>query len=192
MQLEQEVKLFLDEHVKTIKPLIKKVKLSWWNAYLSGEKKDYKNYENYTLELRKIYTSKKDFEKLKSFKDKIKDQKLKRQIGLLYLSYLGNQMDKELLEKINNKSAKIQEQFNLFRGKVDNKEVTNNDILDILEDEKDNDLRKKSWEASKQVGEVVSDDLIELIKLRNESAGQIGFNDYYEMNLFLQEQDKEV
>ncbi len=190
MQLGGKAEEFIREHVETIRPLLKESGLAWWNACLSGKEEDYKKYSDFEFKLKEIYKDKENFEKVKSFKNKIKDPILNRQINLLYLYYLENQADSELLRKITDKSTEIEKKFNTFRGKIDNKKVTNNEIENILENEKDNNLRKKAWEASQQVGEVVSNDLIELVKLRNKVAKENGFNDYYEMSSFIQEQNK--
>jgi len=50
-------------------------------------------------------------------------------------------------------------------------------------------LRKKAWEASKQVAPLVEADFLKLVQLRNESAKAVGFNNYYEMQLIIGEQD---
>ena len=190
MQLEKEAEKFIREHVEIIRPLFKGSSSAWWNAYLSGEEQDYKKYSDFEFKLKEVYHDKEEFKKVKSFKNKLEAPILKRQVDLLCLYYLGNQADLKLLKQITDKSAEIEKKFNTFRGKINDKQVTNNEILEILENERDNDLRKEAWEASQQAGEAVSKDLIKLVKLRNESAKQIGFKDYYEMSLSLQEQDK--
>ena len=49
--------------------------------------------------------------------------------------------------------------------------------------------RQKVWEASKGVGAVVEGDLRELVKLRNEAATKLGFKNFQQMMLTLNEQD---
>ena len=49
--------------------------------------------------------------------------------------------------------------------------------------------RQKAWEASKQVGPVVADKLLNLVKLRNQAAQQLGFENYYLMSMMLSEQN---
>lgn len=189
--MDEEFKSFLNKHIKIIKLLYKDLNLAYWQACLSGKDEDYKKYSNLEFKLEKIYSNKEDFWEIKNFKGKIKNPILSRQADILYLSYLGKQIEPELLEKIVKKSTELEQKFNTFRGKINGKEVTTNEIRDILVNEKNNTLRQKAWEASQQVGEFVSKDLIGLVKLRNEVAKKLDFDNYYKMSLFLQEQDED-
>jgi peptidyl-dipeptidase A len=45
------------------------------------------------------------------------------------------------------------------------------------------------WESDKGVGAVVEKELLELVRLRNEAADTVGFDNYYAMSLELSEQD---
>jgi peptidyl-dipeptidase A len=190
---EMELKTFIDNHLKIVKPLSKELNLAYWNASATGEKKYYEDMEKYEVQLRKIYANKEEFEQLKAIKEKgeVKDSLLKRQLITLYNGYLSNQMDSTLMKEIVKISTDIQNRFNTFRGKIDDKEVTDNDILVILKDEKNGDKRLKAWEASKQVAKVIYKDLIKLVKLRNQIAQKLGFKNFYEMSMSLDEQNVE-
>jgi peptidyl-dipeptidase A len=72
---------------------------------------------------------------------------------------------------------------------VDGAEIPDNKIRDVLKKSRDPAERQKYWEASKQVGENVHEKLIELVELRNRAARELGFKDYYELKLELQEQN---
>ena len=61
--------------------------------------------------------------------------------------------------------------------------------MDILKTEPNSVKRQQAWEASKQVGPVVSADMIKLVKLRNEAARKVGFDNYHTMSLVTSEQD---
>src|SRR5262249_11088899 len=54
---------------------------------------------------------------------------------------------------------------------------------------KDSKERKKYWKASKEVGKVLEADLKQLVKLRNQAAIKLGFKNFHDMQLFLNEQD---
>jgi peptidyl-dipeptidase A len=69
--------------------------------------------------------------------------------------------------------------------------MTTNDVYRILGEEKSSAKRRETWEASKAVGPVVLEDLITLVKLRNESARKINFDNYYTMSLTLAEQNED-
>ena len=187
---ENDLRAFIDKHLKTIEPKFKALNLASWNANATGEKKFYDEQAAVELEVRTIFSNKKDFEQLKKWKDAgtIKDTLLQRQLIIIYNNYLTNQNDTTLMRKIVEKAAAVQNKFNVFRPSIDGKEVNDNDIENILKTEKNSAKRQKAWEASKEVGKAVAADVIELVKLRNEAARQLGFNNYYEMSLIANEQ----
>jgi peptidyl-dipeptidase A len=86
------------------------------------------------------------------------------------------------------KANAIEQAFNVFRAKVDGREMTNNDVQKVLKESKDAKQRRAVWEASKLVGATVEKDLKELVQLRNEAARKLGFRDFHVMQLELNEQ----
>lgn len=189
-KLEMEAKQLVDSLTTVIEPLLSESALAYWNATGTGQDEYYKRYTELNIELTKIYSNKSDFAKLETFKNaKIKDPVLSRAIEVLHLGFLANQTDPELLNKITKVSTKLEQRFNTFRGKIDGKPVTGNAIKKILSKSNDLTLRKKAWEASKQVATIVKEDFLKLVKLRNESAKSMGFDNYYQMSLIISEQD---
>lgn len=192
---QQQFEQFLGEHTSKIKPLLKEMSLAYWQAANSGKEEDYEKASELELKIRRIYSDANDFAFLKKIKQegKVKDSLLSRQLDELYNSYLENQIDPELMEKIVELSTKIEKDFSTFRGSIDGEKVTDNQIREILKTEMDSVKRKAAWEASKQVGGAVAKDVIELVKLRNEAAKKVGFDNYHTMRLSLNEQDvKEI
>ncbi len=189
--MEKEFRNFLDRHVAQVEPLSKEVNLSYWNAAVSGKKSDYEKMARLELELRKIYADSRAFQKIRRFREsgQIGDPLLKRQLDLLYLAYLENQIPPELLQKLVSLGTEIENLFNTFRAEIDGKKITNNEILKILRYEHDSGLRRKAWEASKQIGPVVAEKLLQLVRLRNEAATSLGFETYYELSLVTAEQN---
>lgn len=190
---EQKFQAFIDHHVATVAPLLKAMNLASWNASATGEKRYYDEQAALEMKIRSLYASKEDFALLKQWKEAgtITDPLLRRQLTILYNSYLVNQIDTALMRKIVEKSTAIANTFNVFRATLDGKEVSDNEIQEILRTEKNSAVRKKAWEASKQVGKAVAADVLGLVKLRNEAARQLGFKNYYEMMLIASEQSEE-
>ncbi len=144
-----EIKKFLDKQNKEISELYKKIHYSYFNAITSGKKEFYKDYEKNSIEMENFFHNKKNFEKIKVYlKEKIKDELIKRQMELLYNSYLGSQGDINLIKKLVEKSAKIEQNFNTFRAKIKDKELTDNEIKEILKKETNSEKLKQTWEAS--------------------------------------------
>lgn len=190
---EKRAKLFIQKHTNEVAPIAKELNLAYWEATAKGEEALYKKYAELELKLRKIYTRKDEFEEVKKLKEsrEIQDPEVKRQIDLLYLSYFGNQIDEKLLEEIVKLSSEIEGKFNTFRAEFEGQRVPDNTLSEILKNEINSERRKRAWEASKMVGEEVSEKLKELIKLRNKAAKSLGFSNYYELELYLSEQNVE-
>ena len=188
-KMEVEAKNYMDSLTSVVEPIYKAANLAYWNATATGKQKYYDEYSRYKLEIKKIFSSRKDFARVKSFKEdrRIKDPVLRRVFEVLYNDFLLNQADTTLLRRITELSTRVEKKFNTFRGKIDGKKVSMNEVKRILRTSNDTELRRKAWVASKEVGEVVADDLLELVRLRNELACSLGFPDYYTLKLYVQE-----
>jgi peptidyl-dipeptidase A len=57
--------------------------------------------------------------------------------------------------------------------------VNANDIDEILEKSTDLDERLRAWHAAKETGPVLRDDLVELQRLRNQIAREMGYSSYF-------------
>src|SRR6266480_4139009 len=183
---------FIAEHEARIRPLERQVNLTWWNANVSGKDADFKAKEAAQNKLDEALADQKPFVELKSIKaGRLRDHLLARQIDVLYLMYLEKQVEPALLKKITAKANAIEQAFNVFRAKVNDKAMTDSEVRKVLKESNDSAQRKKVWEASKSVGSVVDKDLKELVGLRNEAARKLGFKDYHVMQLYLNEQTQE-
>ena len=188
---ERQLKSFISAHVGKVKPVAKQARLAYWQAANSGDAADYDQSSRLELQIRQIYTDSQEFAFLKGLKQssRIKDAELARQLDVLYNAYLANQIDPRLLKEIIELGTEIEKNFSTFRGTIEGKKVTVNEIKEILKTETDSVKRKQAWVASKQVGAVAADDLIELVKLRNRSARQVGFENFHTLSLTLSELD---
>ncbi|MFA7418491.1 MAG: M2 family metallopeptidase [Melioribacteraceae bacterium] len=188
--MENLFREFLKEYESKVINLSKETALSYFNASISGKAEDYQRSSELQLRLSKVFTNKEDFAKLKSFKESntINDSLLIRQLELIYNSYASNQFEEKLLEEIITLSSKIEETFATYRADVNGNKLSDNQIDEILDNSTDQTELEDAWKASKQIGSVVEKDVIELVKLRNKAACQMGYNNYHEMSLDLSEQ----
>lgn len=120
----------------------------------------------------------------------LQDPLLKRQLNVLLRSFKQNQAPQALLEEIAKKEAAFSVSYASFRATLHGKPVTENDIKDILKKETNVGNRQKAWEASKQIGEVAAPQILELVRLRNRLAKHLGYHDFFQMQLDLQEVDR--
>ena len=187
----EELSEFLKEQNEEVKKLANGAAISYWIASISGKKEDYETYEKNAIAMQRYFNNKETFEKVKHFLKTTEDLIEKRQLENLYKEYLSCQGDLNLIERITKKSTQIEQIFNTFRADLDGKELTDNDIKEILKKETDSEKREKVWNSSKKQGEVVEKELIELVELRNELARSLGFKNYFIMSLELSEQKEE-
>ncbi len=190
---QDQLDAFIQVHVQKVEPLATKANLTYWDAATTGKQEKFRELEQLQLEIRRIYSDSNDFKKLKNFKEcgDIENQRLARQLEKLYLAYLQNQVEPQLLKRIVELDTKVQEMYSNYRGTVDGNEVTMSDIYTILTTEKDCNKREAAWKASKQVGDVIIDDFLQLVRLRNQAAKSVGFENYHTLSIFTGEQDVE-
>ncbi len=188
---EKQLKKFIAAHVEKIKPIAKEVNLAWWDAATTGNSEDYDKVSKLELRIRLIYSNPEEFAMLKGLKEsgQVKDAKLARQLDVLYNGYLKNQIEPELLKNIVDLGTELEKKFSTFRGTIEGKKVTDNEIKEILKTETDSGERKQAWLGSKQVGAVVAADIIQLVRLRNRAARKVGFDNYHTLSLTTAEQN---
>ncbi len=186
---EMEFEKFLKEKVKRIAQLEREANLAYWMAATTGKKEYYEKYEKASKALSDFYSNKEDFAYLKRLRESgaIKEPLLRRQLEILYNSYLPNQLPEKLRKRIIELSAEVERDFSTFRPVIDGKEYTINQITEILKTSRDEKLREKAWKAAKEVGPKIEKKLKELVRLRNEAARQLGFPNFYTMSLSLSE-----
>ncbi len=188
----KQARAFVEDHEKRLKPLDVAGNEAWWQAQTTGSPEAYKKKGETQNAIDKALSDRKVFARLKALRDnrkQIDDPVIARAIDVLYLLYLEKQVDTALLEKMVEKSNAVEEAFNKFRSRSEGKEMTDNEVRAVLKNSTDAKRLQAVWEASKAVGGVVEADLKELVKLRNQAAKQLGFKNYHEMQLYLNEQD---
>lgn len=104
----------------------------------------------------------------------------KRQLESVLFKAAGNpQTVPELVkERIAAETAQTERLYG-FTFHLDGAEVTPNDIDRGLREESDLAKRKQIWEASKEVGVVLEDGLVNLQRLRNGAVRALGYPDYF-------------
>ncbi len=190
---ERKLEKFITAHVEKIEPMTTQANLTYWDASTTGKSEYYDKHSQLRLEIRRIYSNPQKYAFLKDMKEssQVRDARLARQLDKLYYAYLRNQIEPQLLEKLVDLDTKIQEKYNTFRGTIDGKKVTMSDIYIIMTTEKDCRKRELAWKASKQVGDAIIDDFIELVKLRNKAARKLDFDSYHTLSIVTGEQNVE-
>jgi peptidyl-dipeptidase A len=99
------------------------------------------------------------------------------------LDLLANQIPEGARAELVRLQARVEAAFATVRGRAGDRELSNNEIEEVLATSDDPDRRRAVWEAGKQVGEAVADDLLALVALRNRVARGHGFRDWFQFAL---------
>lgn len=188
---EPELAGFIQAHEAQMAPLWAQANLTYWDATTTGKPEAWEKLKELQLQTSEIYSNREDFARIKAFRESgaIGEPRLARQLDKLYYAYVRNQIEPGLLAQIVKLDAQVQETYNSYRGTVDNQPVTMSEIYTIMTTESDVAKREAAWLASKEVGNVIIDDFLRLVNLRNQAARQLGFDNYHTMMIVTGEQD---
>ena len=183
---------FINTHLATVEPLSRETALANWEMQTTSSDAVREKVTDLNTRFARIYADPDDYAFLKSLDaEAIDSPTLARQHLLLLNAYLENQIPAELMEKTIALTVEIEDSVNIFRGVIDGETISDNAIEKILDESRDVMLRKQAWEASKQVGQEVSERVLELVRMRNQAAITLGYENYYVMSLQMQELTEE-
>jgi peptidyl-dipeptidase A len=182
---------FVARHEAAVRPLETESSRRWWEANITGSDEAFHKKEEIETRLNLLLANRETFAELKAIHARpIVDKLLARQIEVLYLEYLGQQIDPGLIKETAALSNAVEKAYGVFRARVDGKELTENDVRDVLRKSTDSARRQAVWEASKAVGPIIEPNLKKLARLRNQAARQLGYKDFHVMQLALSELDQ--
>ena len=189
---ESELAGFIEQLVGELQPLELQHNEAFWLANTTGEARHEAESARLDAAMRKVYARREPYARLTRLRDggPLADPLLDRQLTLLHHAHRARQLEPEMIERQVRLEKSLESRFNQFRAELDGERVSDNRIADVLRDAEDLDLRRRAWEASKQIGREVEQDLLQLVRLRNEGARRLGFSDYYAMALELDELDE--
>ncbi len=189
--MERRLKKFISYYEAKVIPLSREAALTSWNANISGTDSDWALSEQAAFNLAKLFTDTKAFSELKEVKESglVKDSILVRELELIYDAYLSGQVDTALLARRLKMETEINKKYSNYRASLNGRELSDNEVENILKKSTDSKELKAAWEGHKMIGPVVAPDILELVKLRNLIAKKLGFSNFHEMNLKLSGQD---
>lgn len=190
---EMELQEIINDVEAQVIPLRKVAGEAYWNGTITGDPAEFEKYSEANMKMTEIFSNKETFAKLKNLKEKgrVKDSLLARQLDVLYDSYLSNQADTALLNTIIQKEAALELKYSEYRATYKGKPINDNKVEEILKTSTNNKDLESVWKSHKAIGAYVAADVIEVVKLRNEVAKQLGFDNYHTMSLKLSGQDPE-
>ena len=189
-EMKKELTDFIRNHDSVLIPLYKESALASWQANITGKDEDYQKSEALNLRMMALYSDKGKLEKLERIQvsGTITDSLLLRQLNVLLRSFLMAKADTAKLNEMVRMGTAIEQKYGNFRTVVRGKELSDNEVEDVLRNSRDVKYQQEVWEAQKKIGTVVADDIRKLVKLRNKVAEELGFKNYHEMSLTLSDQ----
>lgn len=179
---------FLASFIPKVQSKFKQVSLASWLLETTGSEDAAVLKAELETEYRLLFNDKTIFDQLLKWSPI--DPLLKRQLNILIRMFKPNLISKDLLEKITKEEARLSYLYSNFRPTIQGKKVSENEVREILKQENNIQLRKETWEASKEIGKELAPTILKLVKLRNEAAKSLGYTDYFAMQLELQEVDE--
>jgi peptidyl-dipeptidase A len=190
-EMEPAETLLLQE-VAWARRALTRASLAWWNASITGRPGDYRRMETADRAVNRHYARPRTYQRLERLAGAPGlDALTRRRLQRLRNAYRSKQAPVEILDRVTRAEAQVQETYSTFRAVFDGHSATDNELEDVLRTARDTPRLRQAWEARKQIGPVVADDLRRLARLRNETARAIGFADYWQAQLLLDELDPE-
>jgi peptidyl-dipeptidase A len=188
---QEECSRFVQARVARVEPAMARANLAYWEAATTGKAEKSEESAQLQLQIRRMQSDPNDFARIQAFRKSgsIRDPRLQRQLDKLYYAYLQNQIEPDLLKQIVELDTKVQEAYSNYRATIDGRKVTMSDIYTILTTETDCGKREAAWRASKQVGNAIVGDFLTLVRLRNQAARKLGFDNFYTMSIVTGEQN---
>jgi len=190
---EKELKFLISDLEGRLLPLYVESSKSYWAGTTSGNPEDFQRYAQASIKTAEIYSDKVIFDKLSRMRKsgRVKNPILKRELDILYLSFLKGQADTTLQNLIIEKESLLEQKYAGFRAGFRGEKVNDNFVEEILRTSTDNKALEEVWNAHKAIGRFVAEDVLEIVRLRNKLAQSLGFDNYHTMSLTLSEQDPE-
>lgn len=190
----QAAKAFLDNYQSQYARLAKSATLAEWKAANSGQKEDFQAVAEAQLAVDRLHSDAKSYADIVRFRQSAGGLSPidARALQVAELAFKAKQLPPELIEDMVRRATDITQTFNTYRAELDGRRYTNNELLEMLADENDSTRRENIWAALKQVGQEVAPRLVELAKVRNRAARHLGYKNYWEMAIRLQEHDPEL
>lgn len=167
------------------------MQLAEWEAYVSGTEERLQKQADTSRDCLEFLSDPQAYQELQRLEiSALAEPLLARQLVVLRNKSKRYQMDSKSISQITELNRELNQTFLTFRAKLDGQQVSDNRIKEVLRSERDAELRRKSWEASKQIGAIAAEKVRRLVRIRNQAARELGHDNYRSMSLELDEIDE--
>ena len=154
-----------------------------WNFSANSTPENLKAVKRETKRKTNYFSNNNDtFRKLKKIKQagNIHSKRLRQHLETL-LSYFNiSTKNGSIVKEIAKKEKEINKKFNSQQRQINGKNVTEADINLILDKSKDENLREKAYYEKANAGDAIAEDIIDLVKMRNDFAKKRGYENFYD------------
>lgn len=179
---------FIEKTIDELKPLYLAYTHSVWDAATTGREEDNQREKETQGQLMRFWADPEHHRTAQELdRASHADPIIARQLRMIHLSSAKAQQDEATIERLTELEARVRKAYYTFRAEVDGERLNDNQLDEILRKSRDSHAVHAAWEASKLIGEQVSEDVRELAKVRNQAARSQGFRDHFEKSLTLDE-----
>lgn len=168
-----------------------KEEITAWNFYINSNEQNLKAYEIAQEESSKLFSDKKTYEKFLAIDGSKLPKHEQKQLKDLLKVFDKRINTGEMYKALEKKENEIAKKYNSYIPKINGKEVSRSEISRILLNELDQCLRQKAYETNIKGGDLIAEDLIEFVKMRNEFAKTKGYDSFFDYQL-KEEYDVEI
>lgn len=156
-----------------------------WDFYTDSTSENMDKMNIAEEKVNNFYDNKEVYAQLKKINDNggIQEKHLSKQLKTLTSAFGDGIEYKKELETLSKKENEISQKLNSFKMTIDGKPVSKAEIQKIMETEKNPEVRKKAADAKIASGDLIADDLVDLVKMRNDLAQKKGYNNYFEYKI---------
>ena len=173
-----------DEFLEEIASKAVKIGIDNWNYSTNINEENMKKLKKSMEDFSRSCQNEELYNKLKEVeKSGLEDKHLAKQLKILTKIAGGKLNDSNFNQALCEKEFEIASKFDKYVPQIDGKETTDAEINKIILTEKNIDLRKKAYEAIVKRGDLISEDLINLVKMRNEYAKSQGYKNFFDYML---------
>jgi peptidyl-dipeptidase A len=190
--MRTDIEDLVRETVTGLKPLYLTYTHAMWESATTGTEEAGKREQDAQAALMRFWADRERYALAKRLHEAAVDGDaiLARQVKVIYLSAAKAQQDEETIQRLTELEAEVRHKYYNFRGKVAGKQLSDNELDEILAKGRDSGQVREAWEASKQIGGETAGLVRELARVRNAASRAQGFRDHFQRSLTLDEIDE--
>ncbi|UCF64378.1 MAG: M2 family metallopeptidase [bacterium] len=184
-ELAENVQIFIEHYTQEFQNLYYQSAIAEWASntqIIEGDSSNSIATRTANEALANFTGSVENIEKIKTFlqkKEQLTPLQVKQLEAMLYMAANNPQTVPDLVRARIKAETEQTEKLYGFDFKISGNSLSTNEIDRILREETDLNVRLKTWEASKEVGKILQEGLVNLQKLRNQTVQALGYADYF-------------